>query len=442
MKKYLITILCCCFGLCAQGQNEQEIEICNRAQEFYKLGRLDDAVNLLSKNVHSLSTLPKITALRVMALCYLEKDQTREAEECVSFLLKEDPYYNISLADPPRFVDMVEMLKGGKTAVITTASQQAESIDEAPVPVMLITEDMIEACGARNLRDVLMAYVPGFSPVEGEETNVSMRGVYSYSQENILIMRDGHRLNSGSTNSIAPDYRISLDNIKQIEVLRGAASSLYGNVALTAVVNIITKPGREINGMEFAYGMGDNSTYKGSILMGKRFVDSEISIWGNLYSSKGYKFNIDRNHEDFYGLIPKDGYMYVDGFNGRPSYDLGLNYKWKDLTLSLGHQSGKRVHTYNSLYLLSIYDYDRYESMDGVKPGRSISTTYAVMDYNKSINNYDFSANLSFDYEQANLYNVLGDTIHDDFSNIGGFYFPQDEYLKEPLILHSGAFQF
>ena len=87
-----------------------------------------------------------------------------------------------------------------------------------------------------------MAYVPGMTDVaSNDEQNIAMRGIYSSYQEKILILLNGHRLNSYSTNTATPDFSISLEKVKQIEVLRGPASSLYGNVALTAVVNLITK---------------------------------------------------------------------------------------------------------------------------------------------------------------------------------------------------------
>ena len=240
MKRLLI-IAAILLSLSSFAQTQSDVEICRRAEAAYRIGQFDTAVTLLTDNMSNLSSRTRSTAYHILSLCYLEKDDNEQSTHYASLLLKENPYYSPTLSDPLRFADMIEKMKSGKTATITTASQQAESIDEAPVPVTLITEEMIEASGARNLGDLLVMFVPGMSKVEGLETNVSMHGVYSSTQEKILIMLDGHRLNSRTTNSEQPDFRTSLEKIKQIEVLRGPASSLYGNVALTAVVNIITK---------------------------------------------------------------------------------------------------------------------------------------------------------------------------------------------------------
>ena len=259
MKRFFLFIIGLCLFVGTFAQKAEEIQLYRQAEESYKIGLFDDAIKLLSDNIDFFSVRTKETAFRLLALCYLEKDKNTEAEKYIAMLLKQNPYYTVSLSDPLRFADMIERMKKGQVT-ITTASQQAETLDEAPVPVTLITEEMIKLSGAKNLADLLILYVPGISLVEGDEMNVSMHGVYSSSQEKILIMLNGHRLNSRATNSEAPDYRTSLDKIKQIEVLRGPASSLYGNVALTAVVNIITKSGKEVDGGNISVAVGNNNT--------------------------------------------------------------------------------------------------------------------------------------------------------------------------------------
>ena len=93
-------------------------------------------------------------------------------------MLSQDPYYTASSQDPQRFIDLVESIKLGLTAKITTASSQAETLAEVPVPTTLITEDMIRNCGAQNLQGVLAAYVPGMNIVDcNDDINIAMRGI-------------------------------------------------------------------------------------------------------------------------------------------------------------------------------------------------------------------------------------------------------------------------
>jgi iron complex outermembrane receptor protein len=138
---------------------------------------------------------------------------------------------------------MINQLKGATaTTTITTASIQSETINEAPVPITIITAEMIEELGYnKSLNQILAAYVPGMAEItaEDEVSNLAMHGAYATGQELILIMENGHRLNTRFNNSGPTSYSISTEKIDHIEVLRGPASSLYGNVALSAVVNII-----------------------------------------------------------------------------------------------------------------------------------------------------------------------------------------------------------
>ncbi|MFW6328309.1 MAG: hypothetical protein ACOC2F_08370, partial [Bacteroidota bacterium] len=62
---------------------------------------------------------------------------------------------------------------------VISASRQEEPVTEVPVPVTIITEEMIKACGSLNLKDILITYVPGLTNVEdADDPNIAMRGVY------------------------------------------------------------------------------------------------------------------------------------------------------------------------------------------------------------------------------------------------------------------------
>lgn len=380
------------------------------AEDEYKIGHFDSAMGILSQNISHFSVTLKTSAFRLMALCKLGQDDSRGAEKYVSQMLKDDPYYNVTLLDPVRFIDIVERMKNG-LATITTASQQAETLDEVPVPVTLITEDMIKASGARNLSDLLLLYVPGMAYIESGEENVSMHGVYSNSQEKILIMLDGHRLNSRATNAEAPDFRTSLDKIKQIEVLRGPASSLYGNVALTAVVNIITKSGHDVDGVKVSASAGSNHTYKADLLMGKSGVGMDFMAWASIYSSKGEKRNVGINDEEYYGRLQVPGSMYIGGYNHQPSFDLGVTCKWKDFSLLLNTQYSKKVPAYSAYLYPSLLTYDKYRDVNGSGPGHARQSTHLELNYNKAWGDWTGKLTAFADFEHCSNYDVGADSV-------------------------------
>ena len=197
----------------AQDNNKFR-QIYLQAEEEYQVGRLEQALKLLQTNINGFDGNLKQNAYRLIALCYLAQDDASQSENYARLLLQENPYYT-SIKDPMRFEDMISRLKTGRSATVTTASSQAESINEAPVPVTIITAEMIEMLGYnKNLNQILAAYIPGVSEVASTNLdNIAMHGAYTASQENILIMENGHRLWSISSQRMAPAlmvFRLSM----------------------------------------------------------------------------------------------------------------------------------------------------------------------------------------------------------------------------------------
>lgn len=404
---YLVLLLCTGQTVFAQKGRESY----EQAHELYRVGRIEEARTLLQKDWSIYSHELYSGACRLMTLCLLEEDETEQAKSYASKLLTDNPYYTTALDDPQRYIDLINGLKKGQ-ATITSASQFEETVQEAPVPVMLITEDMIRQSGARNLQDLLVLYVPGMTRVEGMDVNVAMHGAYSQMQEKMLIMIDGHRLNSHTTNSESLDQRTSLEKIKQIEVLRGPASSLYGNVALSAVVNIKTKDGDDINGFKASVGAGMYNTYKADIVLGKRYMDLNVMAWASIYASQGDKHYCQYGDKDFFSTngMTKGSY-YLGNMRGLPAYDIGAKLKLRDWTLLFTVQRSKKSDVYSPLVTWGIYDFDKYPSIDGYTPGFTRQDINLRLSYAHTWRNFTLNANAFATWEQGNIYYAAGDTL-------------------------------
>lgn len=441
MNRILILLLTITIALSAAAQDSKSANnetLYENAITLYDNGMFDRCEAEMVQILPSLKGMMKDNAYRIITLCKLNTGDIQGARQYVEILLKHDPYFTPSLGDPQRFIDLINDSKS-KEAGITTASRQEESVDETPVPVTLITEEMIQLSGASNIQELLCLYVPGMTIAEGMETNIAMHGIYSLTQDKILFMVDGHRLNSSSTNAEAPDMRTSLDKIQQIEVLRGPASSLYGNVALTAVVNIITRKGAALNGGRLSAQIGTQNTYGGSFIVGGGNNVVDIMGWGSLNYSKGFKHEVT-------GINGNANTLYVQGYRGRPSYDIGIKGRWKDFTLSLNMQRSKRVPYINVLQLpadqsvgvrsfinpetqeldvkvISLpygvinnnayrnFSYDKYEALDGNEPGITRANNRINLDYSHSFGKFDVQASGYISFESTTMYNVLGDSI-------------------------------
>lgn len=384
-------------------------DIYSSAENAYKIGRIDSALVILKSHENSFQGTDRQKAYRLISLCCLALDMTEESEKYAGQLLKENKNYYGSLQDPVRFVDMINRLREGRGTTIKTASGQEELIEEAPVPVTIITREMIDMLSNnRNIGQILAAYVPGMSEIcTYAFSNVAMHGVYTNGQEKILVMENGHRLNARSTNNGKLDYAISTEKIDHIEVLRGPASSLYGNVALTAVVNIITKRGNEINGVKGKYGYGTFGTHRADLVAGATFLGADVMAWASLYTSEGERLDIPKGSG--YSQTQHDGYVYVGRYEGRPSFDVGFNLQLNDFTLMLNRKSGKLVPQYS--WYAETYDYDRFRQFCGVTPGYSIDETHLNLSYNKDFNHSNLNMTIYGDWYKFQDYQAVSDSM-------------------------------
>ncbi|GAM10787.1 iron-regulated outer membrane virulence protein [Geobacter sp. OR-1] len=152
---------------------------------------------------------------------------------------------------------------------LVTATRRVTPLHKAPAIATVITADEIRNMGARNLRDVLKM-VPGI----GISTNawgvnmVEVRGIRTSMNDKILVMIDGHSLNRNINGSAL--YQVAdalpVENIRQMEVVRGPGSALYGSSAFVATINVITHDADEIDGVEAKIDGGSFDTFKGNLV--------------------------------------------------------------------------------------------------------------------------------------------------------------------------------
>lgn len=408
-RLYLIIILGLLLTASPVSGQETRRQIYNQAESEYDIGRIEQALLLLQTNIQDFNGNLLESAYRLMALCWLSLDENDKAEQATRHLLNADPYYTASPQDPQRFADLVENIRSGITAKITTASSQAETLSEVPVPTTLITRDMIKNSGACNLQEVLAAYVPGMNLIDcNDDINIAMRGIYSNGQEKILIMLNGHRMNSYCTNIASPDFSISLEKVMQIEVLRGPASSLYGGVALTGVVNIITKQGADVDGVKIKGGIGNYGQLRGDAVFGKRYFDLDLLVWGSIYRNSGETMDAPPEMaNDQWGIPEKE--ITVGHIGEKPSYDFGLQLKYKDLQLFYDTHFSEVIPPYSMSTLAKSYAHDKYRKINGYSPSFVTKSHHAGLSYSQKLGKVNLKGTLNYDNSELTHYQVVLD---------------------------------
>lgn len=169
---------------------------------------------------------------------------------------------------------------------VTTASRTSKTFEEAPSIVSAITRDEFQKMGARTIEDILN-FIPGFmigrSIYSGQHQTINARGRSSYFAEGILFLVNGQRINdgiSGGAVTSVPDY--PLDNVKQVEIIRGPGSALYGANAFVAVINVITMKASDLDGGILSYRGGTDQGHYAIFEYGKQLQDIVLTLHGSV----------------------------------------------------------------------------------------------------------------------------------------------------------------
>jgi iron complex outermembrane recepter protein len=130
---------------------------------------------------------------------------------------------------------------------------------ETPAGVTIIDSEMIRASGAKDLPD-LFRMVPGFQVANYRQDLpvVTYHGLGSFLTRRMLLLIDGRAALSSFTGNIRWNAKsISLDDIERIEIIRGANTVSYGDNAVFATINIITKHASKLRGSSLSLVAGD-----------------------------------------------------------------------------------------------------------------------------------------------------------------------------------------
>ncbi len=129
---------------------------------------------------------------------------------------------------------------------IVTASRLQETSDKAPANVQVITQEQIQVRGYRSLLEILRdlgAFKIDDAATEEWWHNITLNGVER--QDKIVILMDGLRISSATNEMTAYLENYPPQLARQIEIIYGPASALYGADAMTCVIHIITQEGKE-----------------------------------------------------------------------------------------------------------------------------------------------------------------------------------------------------
>lgn len=260
--------------------------------------------------------------------------------------------------------------------IVVTASRQPEPQSQALGDVSVISRQSLNEAGAQSVAEILAARHGIELYNSGGPQNTTGLFLRGNDASHTLVLLDGVRINSSNYGGINWNA-IDPSAIERIEVLRGAASSLYGSDAIGGVVNIVTRRGQADRPLSaFAnIGYGSFDTFRSSAGFSGAQDGWHFNLTGSRNESRG--FDATRPQSDS-AFPDQDGYR-------QHSVSGSLGYTWQpgqDITLT----------AYND-YIEG--DFDAGSSNPALTQTRqqvySIASTNQVTDYWQSVLRFGLS---------------------------------------------------
>lgn len=284
--------------------------------------------------------------------------------------------------------------------VVVTGTRTPKLLKDAPIITRVITMDEIKKVDATHIGDLLQSEMPGieFSYSMNQQVSLNMQG---FGGNAVLFLVDGERLAGETMDNI--DYnRLNMDNVERIEIVKGAASSLYGSNAVGGVVNVISQTSLKpwavnLNSRWGAHGeqrygttVGFNAGKLNSMTnVQHTSIDSysmkNVGDYTTYYGNKSWNFKerLVYTVNDNLKLTGRGGYFFRERDSQPESKD-----RYRDFNGGV-----KANYSFNRLSELEVaYSFDQYDKSDYLVKNKSDLREYSNVQHGvRALYNYNFS---------------------------------------------------
>jgi outer membrane receptor for ferrienterochelin and colicins len=294
--------------------------------------------------------------------------------------------------------DSIPILRDTIQTVVVTGTRTPKLLKDVPVQTRVITGYEIERLDATNIADLLQSELPAieFSYSMDQQTSLNLQG---FGGNSVLFLVDGERLAGETLDNV--DYaRLGMDNVERIEIVKGAASSLYGSNAVGGVVNIITKQASKPWAVNLNSRYGSHSEWRnGGVVSLAQGRFNSVTDFGQ--TSRGVAY-LGSSIDPIMG-VPKENYRFADRTVSAKER-LGIKVSDKIRLTARGGYYFRERKSQPTLY-------DRYRDFSGgvrmnysIDASRELEVAYTYDQYDKS----DFNTRASTDVrDYSNRQNIL-----------------------------------
>ncbi|NWH06771.1 TonB-dependent receptor plug domain-containing protein [Desulfobacter latus] len=206
---------------------------------------------------------------------------------------------------------------------ITSAGRKAQNLSDVPAAVYVIDQEDIQNSTATSIPEILRM-VPGLqvARISSSKWAIASRGFNGAFSNKLLVQIDGRSVYTSAYSGVYWDtLNLPLENIEQIEVIRGPGATLWGANAVNGVINIITKPASDTLGGQVSTTIGNHERGSASFGYGKQLKND---LYGRFYvkhhAQDSYNYLGDKSDGD------DDWEITTSGF--RLDSDVGIKNSW------------------------------------------------------------------------------------------------------------------
>lgn len=242
--------------------------------------------------------------------------------------------------DPFKEADESELFRF-EEQLVTVASRYAQTVRKAPSIVEVVTADQIRKRGYRTLSDVLRD-LPAIYVWKGPEGRdlASIRGVVSADNNKLLVLVDGQPWYDGVyTHGFIGDY-FPLGHVRQIEVIKGPGSAIYGTNAFSGVINVVTFDGADLEGARVriqagAHGRTDLVATGGGTASAGRF-DASMMAYARVFGLMGQGLTVN-----------PEGAVDIPDTDPKRGINVGGKLQFAGLRVQMHHVDYQHTYLYN-----------------------------------------------------------------------------------------------
>lgn len=216
--------------------------------------------------------------------------------------------------------------------VVVTATRTPRTMGNLAIPVSLVNAKMLYQSGSLRLNDILSEQT-GLMITDNFGKGIQMQGL---SSEYTLILLDGEPL-IGRTGGVLDLSRITIRNIRKIEIIKGPSSSLYGSEAMGGVINIITDRAGQ-NKLDANMRYARFGTLDGAFNFSRKFNRADLQFSSNYNKSEGYSlkpFALQKTVEPYWKSLQQFNYNQILSPHWKTGAGLRLNNSHIDNSIAV-----------------------------------------------------------------------------------------------------------